>query len=73
MPRSCPATSNEQRVRVEVFSNSSTMFLPSRYRCGVPVSLRFLNWRESLSKYLISGVVKSSSLRKSRPERLVGM
>ena len=30
MPRSIPATSNEQRVRVDVFSNSRTMFLPSR-------------------------------------------
>ena len=30
MPKSMPATSNEQRVRVEVFSNSSTMFFPSR-------------------------------------------
>ena len=30
MPRSMAPTSKEQRVRVEVFSKSSTMFLPSR-------------------------------------------
>ena len=36
MPRSCAATSNAQRVRVEVFSKISATFLPSSVRCGMP-------------------------------------
>ena len=36
MPRSCAATSNEQRVRVEVFSKISATFLPRSVSCGMP-------------------------------------
>ena len=45
MPKSRPATSNELRVRVEVFSNKSTMFFPSRKRCGSPA--RFMAFRRA--------------------------
>ena len=34
--RSCAATSNEQRVRVEVFSKISATFLPRSVSCGMP-------------------------------------
>ncbi len=50
MPRSLPATSNEQRVRVEVFSKSRTMFLPARYLCGVPVRFRSLKLRDNVMR-----------------------
>ena len=36
MPRSCAATSNEQRVRVLVFSKISAACLPSHSRWGIP-------------------------------------
>ena len=36
MPRSMAPTSKLQRVRVEVFSNSSTTFLPCSQSCASP-------------------------------------
>ena len=50
MPRSIPATSKEQRVRVEVFSNSRTMFFPSSQRWGTPARFMSLKLRDRSSR-----------------------
>jgi len=73
MPRSRPATSNELRVRVEVFSNSRTMFLPSRKRCGSPAFFIAFKRAESFTSPRICRGVRSSIFRKSQPERPMDM
>ena len=57
MPRSCAATSNAQRVRVEVFSKIRAMFLPSQQRCGTPAFfLAFSSTAVSMNSWISSGV-----------------
>src|SRR5699024_6334129 len=70
-PCSIIATSNAQRVRVEVFSNSSATFLPVR-RCRSAPSLRSCFRRAARSSSeRHSSTEKSSSLVKLRPLRWV--
>ena len=71
MPRSIAPTSKLQRVRVEVFSNSSTTFLPRSQSCGWCACFMALSSAARSMRYSISAGVKSRSLRKLRPERLM--
>lgn len=66
-PWSAAATSNAQRVRVEVFSKISAMFLPWRYRVSVPARFAAFSSAASSIRPRNSSSVKSSSLRKWRP------
>src|SRR5260370_5171574 len=72
-PWSYAATSNEQRVRVEVFSKIRAMFLP-RSRCrSVPAYFACLTSAEMSSRPFHSAGVKSSSLRKLRSRKPGGI
>ncbi len=68
-PWSAAATSNAQRVRVEVFSKISAMFLPRRCCVSAPAFLAALSSAASSIRPRNSSSVKSSSLRKWRPAR----
>ncbi|MDF9816171.1 hypothetical protein M2266_005402 [Streptomyces sp. SPB162] len=63
-PWSAAATSNEQRVLVEVFSKISAMFLPVSRRTSVPARLAAFSWAASSTRWSNSSGLKSSSLRK---------
>ena len=69
-PWSNAATSKAHRVRVDVFSKISAMFLPVSRGCSVPVALGRLELGREVEQgpELVAGV-KSSSLRKFRPSR----
>ncbi len=71
-PWSAAATSNAQRVRVEVFSKISAMFRPRRYWVSAPACLAAFSSAASSTRPRNSSSVKSSSLRKWRPARAVG-
>ena len=72
-PWSAAATSKAQRVRVEVFSKISAMFLP-RSRCtSVPAFLAAFSSAARSTRRRNSSAVKSSSLRKWRPVRSMAM
>ena len=73
-PWSCAATSNAQRVRVDVFSKISAMFLPTS--CGFFIAVRIwpLSGRAPAeARKRISVGVKSTRLAKSRWRRLTGI
>ena len=57
IPRSCAATSNEQRVRVEVFSKISATLLPSQSLCGTPAFFLAFNSAARSIRYVISSGV----------------
>ena len=67
IPRSWAATSKLQRVRVEVFSKISAMFLPRSPSWGTPAFFFAFSSAASASSAAISSGVKSSRVRKSRP------
>ena len=71
IPRSCAATSKEQRVLVLVFSKIRATFLPGYTFVSMPFFFFCLKSAAVSSRYSISCVVKSSSLRKSRPCKLI--
>src|SRR5690348_6235700 len=69
-PWSLAATSKAVRVRVDVFSKISAMFLPARRGRSYPAYLAALRSADSFSRNVSSSGVKSSSLRKLRWRRL---
>ena len=72
-PWSYAATSNDTRVRVEVFSKMIAMFLPRRCCCSYPPYFARLRSRDRSSRNRISRGVKSRSFRKLRLCRLNAM
>ena len=67
MPRSWPATSKAQRVRVEVFSKIRAMFLPLKSSWAMPAFFfAFSSAARSISPSISSGV-KSNSFKKLLP------
>ena len=69
-PWSYAATSNAERVRVEVFSKISAISLPARPLVSVPAYFAVLSASESRSRNRSSPGSKSISLRKLRFRRL---
>jgi len=57
IPRSYAATSNAQRVRVEVFSKIRTMFFPRRLGAAAPERLSCLSFAARSRRWTISSAV----------------
>ncbi len=69
MPMSCAATSNEQRVRVLVFSKIRAALRPMSGCHISPFFFILLSFAEKSRRYAISSCVKSCSVKKSLPLR----
>ena len=71
MPKSCAATSKEQRVLVLVFSKMSATFLPRSGCSTMPFFFISFNFADKSIKYRISSGVKSFNVKKSRPVKFM--